>query len=95
MQLGVTGEPSDGRAAGTQLGGGAGIRRFPVLVPGKSGESVTGGSPGIIGGNQNLTRTDVNKEKNSLDAKMRYSSTLKVLTVFQYTESISWIESRN
>ena len=95
MQLGVAGEPSDGRAAGTQLGGGAGIRRCMVLVPVKSGESVTSGSPGIIGVNQNLTRTDMNKETNSLGAKMRSSSTLKVLTVCQYTESISWIESRN
>ena len=63
MQLGVAGEPSDGRAAGTQLGGGAGIRRVPVSVPIKSGESATGRSPCIIGVNQNLTRTGMNKEK--------------------------------
>ena len=95
MRLGVAGEPSDGRSVVTQLGGGASIRRVLVSVPRKSWESATGRSPCIIGVNQNLTRAGVNKGEKSVDAKMRYSSTLKVLTVCQYTESISWIDIIN
>ena len=51
-QLGVAGDPSVGGAAGARLGGGDCVERVPVPVPGKSGESATGGSLGIIGGTQ-------------------------------------------